>query len=157
IANPFTFYQTYSFAGFVNNNQAGSMTAGTEVDAAPPDTSLASGDTATIGFWHNKNGQAVINSFNGGSSSTALANWLSSNFGNLSGNLAGQTNQQIAAAYLTAFGNVGGVQGNTYAQTFALALAIYATDPTLGANATSMSKGFNSEPGGTGAKTFNVG
>src|SRR5207249_6280975 len=31
------------------------------------------GQTATIGFWANNNGQALINSFNGGSTSTSLA------------------------------------------------------------------------------------
>ena len=36
--------------------------------------------TATIGFWHNKNGQALIKSLNGSSSSTQLGNWLAATF-----------------------------------------------------------------------------
>ena len=40
-------------------------------------TSLGHGDTATIGFWHNKNGQALINAQ---TPPTALANWLALNF-----------------------------------------------------------------------------
>ena len=35
IANPFTFYQTYAFAGFTTANQAGSMIAGSTVNAVP--------------------------------------------------------------------------------------------------------------------------
>jgi hypothetical protein len=34
------------------------------------------GLTGGIGFWHGKNGQALINSFNGGSNATALSTWL---------------------------------------------------------------------------------
>ncbi len=35
LANPFTFYQTYTFGGFNTTGQAGSMSAGSEVDAVP--------------------------------------------------------------------------------------------------------------------------
>jgi hypothetical protein len=122
-----------------------------------PSTPVQPGTFATIGFWHNKNGQAVINSFNGSSDSTALGTWLSSNFGNLFGGLAGQTNAQIASAYQTAFGNVGGVQGNTYAQAFAVALGVYADTPGLGFNATAAKFGFIPVPGGGASLTFNVG
>jgi hypothetical protein len=41
IANPFTFYQTYTFGGFTTTNQAGSLSAGTTVNAftsSPPVT-----------------------------------------------------------------------------------------------------------------------
>jgi hypothetical protein len=127
-----------------------------------PPTPVAPGDAATIGFWHNKNGQAVINAFNGSSSSTALGTWLASNFPNLFGSFAGQTNAQVAADYQTAFGNVGGVQGNTYAQVFATALAVYATTTSLGGQSLVNSGlaakyGFVVSAGGTGAATFNVG
>jgi hypothetical protein len=127
-----------------------------------PSTPVAPGDTATIGFWHNKNGQAVINSFNGSPSSTALGNWLASNFPNLFGSFAGQTNAQVAADYMTAFGNVGGVQGNTYVQVFATALAVYATTSSLGgqslvASGLAAKYGFVVSVGGTGNATFNIG
>jgi choice-of-anchor A domain-containing protein/uncharacterized repeat protein (TIGR01451 family) len=54
-----------------------------------PSVPVARGDFATIGFWHNKNGQALIDSLNGGPTSTALAHWLVSNFPNLFGVSAG--------------------------------------------------------------------
>jgi hypothetical protein len=38
---------------------------------------------ATINFWAGKHGQALIDSFNGGPSSTALATWLATSFPNL--------------------------------------------------------------------------
>ena len=67
------------------------------------------------------------------------------------------TNTQVAAAYLVAFGNNGGVQGNTYVQTFAVALAVYATDPTLGGGSASTTQGFKVVNGGTGSETYNIG
>ena len=57
---------------------------GTEPETATP-CPVGAGQFATIGFWQNSNGQAVINSFNGSSTSTALGNWLASNFPNLFG------------------------------------------------------------------------
>ncbi len=129
------------------------------ITITPPDSLLGQDTTATIGFWANKNGQGLIDSFNGGGSSTALSNWLATNFSNLFGSFAGQTwtPPRVAADFTTAKGNVGGVQGNTYAQTFALALAVYATDPTLGGGSASTGQGFAVEPGGTGNQGFNVG
>lgn len=135
----------------------------TTLDCTPP-TGIVKGDTATIGFWHNQNGQKVINSFNGGSSATMLGNWLASNFHNLFGtanpytgaSLAGFTNGQVGAAYLNTW-TPSGVTKNTYVQAFAVALACYATSTSLGANSTSEGQGFNSSPGGTCDHTFNVG
>jgi uncharacterized repeat protein (TIGR01451 family) len=123
---------------------------------------LSQGQTATIGFWHNKNGQAVINNFNGGPAATALGNWLATNFHNLFGSLAGKSNAQVASAYLTAFANTGGVQGNTYVQSFAVALAIYTTTDSLGgastaANPATAAFGFKITAAGAGAATYNIG
>src|SRR5262249_44787527 len=92
---------------------------------------VVAGQFATIGFWHNQNGQAVINAFNGSSSSTALGTWLASNFPHLfgaanpylSGSLAGKTNAQVAAAYLNLW-TPSGLQKNTYVQAFAVALGL---------------------------------
>jgi hypothetical protein len=148
-------YSGNAFNGSVTHN--GQTDTREQVKTIPLGPAVGRGATATMGFWHNKNGQAVINSFNGSSSSKLLSNWMASNFPNLFGSFAGQTNAQIAADFLTAFGNVGGVQGNTYAQTFAVALAVYATDPTLGGNATAASYGFVVKSGGTGSDSFNVG
>ncbi len=152
-----TDYWVATFNGDTNNAVVSSSPTAEPVTVNSPGTPLAHGATATMGYWHNKNGQALIKSFNGSANSTALGNWMASNFPNLFGSFAGQTNTQVAADFLTAFGNVGGVQGNTYAQTFAVALAVYATDPSLGGGSASTGQGFTVKPGGTGSDTFNVG
>lgn len=123
-----------------------------------PPPCISKGDTATIGFWHNKNGQALILALNGGASSKSLANWLATTFPYLYGahssnNLTNQTNTQVAALFLTDFGASG---QKTDAQILAGALASYVTSSTL-AGTTASKYGFNSSPGGTGGKTYNVG
>jgi hypothetical protein len=122
-------------------------------------TYLAKGDTATIGFWHNKNGQALILSLNGGPSSTALANWLASNFPNLYGSsspnsLTGKTNADVAALFLQVFGVTG---QKTNAQILAGALAVYSTSSTLAGGTYAAGYGFTVSTGGTGVKLFNTG
>ena len=119
---------------------------------------VSTGDTATIGFWHNKNGQALIKSLNGGPSSKNLANWLATTYPYLAGsqssyNLTNKTNADVAALFLMLF-NVSGQK--TYAQIMAGALATYVTDSDLAGNAAAQ-YGFNVSTGGTGAKTYNVG
>ena len=120
--------------------------------------SISKGDTATIGFWHNKNGQALILALNGSATSKTLANWLATNFPYLYGvhssnNLTNKTNTDVAALFMTFFGASG---QKTNAQILAGALASYVTSSTL-AGTTATKYGFNSSPGGTGAKTYNVG
>ena len=138
-------------------------------DAVSP---VGAGQFATIGFWHNQNGQAVINSFNGSSNATALGNWLASNFPNLFGasnpyissslrqygatSFAGLTNAQIATVYQSLW-TPSGVTKNTYAQAFAVALGIYADSSTLGGNSTAQQFGFKVTAAGGGPATFNVG
>ena len=124
-----------------------------------PPPSIGADDTATIGFWHNKNGQAVILALNGGPTSTALGNWLASNFPYLYGahssnNMAGKSNTTVAALFLTFFGEGG---QKTDAQILAGALASYVTSSTLTGSTKSVGFGFNNSPGGTGAKGINVG
>src|SRR5260221_5679127 len=66
-------------------------------------TTTGGGHFATIGFWHNQNGQAVIKNFDSGPSSTLLGNSLATNYPNLFGvsnpytgtSLAGLTNTQV--------------------------------------------------------------
>ena len=115
------------------------------------------GDTATIGFWHNKNGQALILAL---PNSPALGNWLASNFPYLYGantstanNLTGTSNTKVASYFLTLF-NVTGTK--TDAQVLAGALAAYVTSSTLAANGAAK-YGFNVSTAGTGARTYNVG
>jgi uncharacterized repeat protein (TIGR01451 family) len=142
----------------------GGLTAqdGGSLTCTPP-PSLGHGDTATIGFWHNQNGQALITCVNGGSSSTALGNYLATTYPSLFGagagslgNLAGKTNAQIAAIYLgsTYFG-VKGMKVN--AQVLAVALATYVTSSTLSGGNCAAGFGFNVSADGTGVKTYNVG
>jgi hypothetical protein len=131
-----------------------SLTIVAPVFAAP----VVHGDTATIGFWHNSNGQMLISSMNGSAFSTSLANWLATQFPNLYGakspnNLTGKTNMDVANLFSTYF-NITGQK--TKAQILAGALAVYATDSDLGGT-TAKTYGFNSSSTGTGGKTYNVG
>ena len=111
------------------------------------------GQAAGIGFWHNKNGQALIGSFNGGGSTTALGDWLANSFANLFGSLAGKTNAQVAAYYLTLFGERG---PNLGAEVMATALNVYATTSSLGGTA-AQAYGFKVSAYGLGASSYNVG
>jgi hypothetical protein len=170
--------------GTVNGQTVGTFTAnGTIAQIVLPgcnnaainynfgDQGIFHGLTATIGFWHNKNGQALINSFNGSSTSTALGNWLAGQFPNLFGknapafnvnattgtNLAGQSNSNVAAYFLSLF-NVTGQKA--YAQVLATALAVYTTTTSLnsGSAGQSLAKGFGFtlSSSGTGAGKFTV-
>jgi hypothetical protein len=128
---------------------------------------VGKGDFATIGFWHNKNGQALINSLNGGSTSTALAQWLATTFPNLYGPTAGIysmvngngtyfTNAQVAASYNANFFTTG-TGAKTNAQILAGALAAYATSTNMAGGTFAKGYGFNTSSGGTGLDTINVG
>jgi hypothetical protein len=116
---------------------------------------LTKGDTATIGYWYNGNGQGLIDGANGGGSSRALANWLATQFPYLYGpqssnNLTGQTNSAVASLFLTLF------SGNkTGAQIMAAALACYFTDSTL-SGTLAVGQGFNSSASGTGIRVYDV-
>ena len=66
-----------------------------DYDFAEIGQSVSSGDTATIGFWQNKHGQALIEQ--GG---TALASWLGDNFGNVFGDeFDGASGADVAEFY----------------------------------------------------------
>jgi uncharacterized protein (DUF2141 family) len=141
-------------------------------DTQPPPVS--GGQFATIGFWHNKNGQAVINSFNGSSSAVALGNWLATNFPHLFGasnpyisstlaqyhvsTLGGLTNAQIAAVYLNLW-TPSGASKNTYVQAFAVALGLYADTSSLGGAsiASTLGAAFGFKITNLGGGTFSIG
>ncbi len=169
-----TFEWVAVYSGDSNNNLVAS-TFGDEPETvnAPSSSPVAAGEFATIGFWHNKNGQAVINSFNGGSTATDLGNWLATNFPNLFGtsnpyiskdlkqfgatSLAGLTNAQIAKIYADLW-TPSGVAKNTYVQAFAVALGIYADTSSLsGTNTLASQYGFTVTSSGFGSATYNVG
>ncbi len=117
------------------------------------------GQSAGISFWNNRNGQALIDSFNGGPSSTALANWLATTFPKLYGggaaanNLTGKTNAQVAAFYQSLVAASGPKLG---AEVLATALSAYATTSSLGGSAGSK-YGFHVTPYGLEGSFCNVG
>jgi predicted outer membrane repeat protein len=112
-----------------------------------------------IGYWHGPTGQALILSFNGGSTATALGNWLATSFPNLYGpgagthNLTGQTNAAVAALFQTLYAVH---QDNPDIEVLATALNVYATTTSLGGPAGTADH-FRVTPEGLGAELFNVG
>ena len=129
------------------------------------------GLTATIGFWHNNNGQALIKSFGNTSSGLSLGNWLAINAPNLFGknapafnvnstigtNLTGRSNTDVANYFLSLFGASG---QKSYGQVLATAFAVFTTTNSLNTGATSRSLatkyGFTLSNTGTGAASYAV-
>jgi PKD repeat protein len=158
---------TYSAAGsypfkvlLADVNGGSSATASaTVVVAAPATCPVRPGQAARFSFWQDKGGQALLKSFNGGPTSTALANWLAKNFPDLFGskaganNLAGQTNAQVAESFVRRFR---AEHVHYEAQVLATALSVYATTLSLGGTA-GQRYGFQVTAGGLGAATVNVG
>jgi hypothetical protein len=113
---------------------------------------------ATIGFWHSDRGQALVASFNGGASATALSSWLASNFTNLYGssagshNLTGQTNAQVAGFFQGLWTQH---HEEPDVQVLATALNVYATTASLG-GAQGLTYGFRVTAEGLGTSSFNV-
>ena len=101
----------------------------------------------------------MIQSLKGGANSTNLGYWLANNFANMYGanaganNLAGKTNAQFAAFYISLFKRKG---PKLDAQVMATAFAVYVTDSDL-ASTNASQYGFIVTSAGTGAATFNVG
>src|SRR5262249_25703942 len=105
---------------------------------------IQNGQTAGIGFWNNKNGQALIKSFNGGTG-TQLTDWLAASLPNIFGihaganNLTGKSNAYIAALFQQDFV----LQGPKLdAQVLATALNVYATNATLDSTNVAAQHGF---------------
>ncbi len=111
------------------------------------------GLTGGVGFWNNRNGQALIQNFNGGPDSTALANWLATSFGNLYGWLAGASHSTVAGYFQSLFAHPG---ANLEAKVLATALNVYATTLSLGGTL-ARAYGFTVTDTGLGADAFNVG
>jgi uncharacterized delta-60 repeat protein len=117
---------------------------------------LASGDAATIGFWQNKHGQALITQ--GGAQ---LAGWLTSNFSNVFGNtLVGASGSDVAKFYreqlFKQIGKKSAGPAKVDAQFMAVAFAAYFTSLNL-AGQVAMMYGFNVTDTGIGTKIVNVG
>jgi len=125
-------------------------------------TEVTSGQTATIGFWQNKNGQKLIKSVDG-----QLGEWLAAMFPNMYGvdcgdhYLGEMTNEQVAGFYrdqLFKAKKQKGDQGPTKfdAQVMATAFAVYSTNSSLAGNAAT-AYGFLVTERGVGIALFNVG
>ncbi len=131
---------------------------------------VSAGQTATIGFWQNKKGRALIVALNGGAGSMQLSGWLAATLPNMYGataganDLTGMTNLDVWEFYNSLFRRKQkeamalGLSGpvKTDAQVFATALAVYVTNQTLAGN-TASCYGFTVSQYGTGASMFNVG
>jgi Tol biopolymer transport system component len=117
------------------------------------------GQTAGIGFWNNKNGQALIKAFNGGTG-TQLADWLAATlphvFGIYAGsnNLTGKSNVYVAGLFQQDF-VMKGVKLD--AQVLATALSVYATNATLDSTRAAAPYGFTVSGDGLGTAAVNVG
>jgi hypothetical protein len=111
------------------------------------------GLTGGVGFWNNKNGQALINAFNGGWDATALSSWLALTFPNLYGSLSGASNSYVAGFYQSQFALPG---SNLAAEFLATALNVYATTQSLGGTV-GQAYGFTVTATGLGADSFDVG
>jgi hypothetical protein len=122
--------------------------------------SVHSGQTAGIGFWNNKNGQALIKALNGGSTSTQLGNWLAATLPNILGssagsnNLIGKSNAAVAALFQNDF-LLKAVKLD--AQVLATALSVYVTNATLDSTQVAAQYGFTVLGDGVGTATVNVG
>jgi hypothetical protein len=84
-------------------------------------------------FWQTT-GQALIKSFNGGNTATALSAWLAASFPNLYAaggvhNLAGKTNAEVADYFRSLF-QLSSTQ--VQVEVLAVALNVYATTSSLG-------------------------
>lgn len=117
-------------------------------------------NTASLAFWHNSQGQALICSLNGGPNATALGNWLASMFPNMYGSaakvdFAGMTNTQIAAFYNSNDFNVTGIKLN--AAVLSAALSSYVTNSTWAGGTYAAKYGFTVSAQGVGYDTVNIG
>ena len=117
---------------------------------------VAAGDTAGIGFWQNKHGQALIRA--GG---TALAVWLTRNFGNIFGDtFVGADGDDVASFYRDELfrqkSSKSAGPAKVDAQFMALALSTYFTSRYL-TGSVAGAYGFHVTDTGIGTKIVNVG
>jgi hypothetical protein len=133
-------------------------------EQSPSTGSVKKGQAAGIGFWNNKNGQALIKALpvvtNPDGSVTSVANWLAATMPNTFGihagsnNLTGQSNAFVAALFQQDF-VMKGVKVD--AQVLATALSVYATNATLDSTHVAAQYGFTVGGDGLGAAGVNVG
>ena len=141
-----------TFSGVkVGVNQTGTgYNFGEQPAAAGP---VGKGQSASVGFWQNKSGQALITSFGSG-----LGNWLASTLPNVYGksaggnNLAGWSSAAIAAYFKQKFA----LADKLDAQLLAAAFNVYATSSSLGGSL-ARAYGFSVSTYGLATATWNVG
>ena len=163
----------FSGLGLVPGAVADHYNFGERPQAGDP---IGEGATAGIGFWHNKNGQALIKSLNGGPDATQLGDWLAATFPAMYGvgafydaakgsdqdmNLAGKTNAEVAEVFVYLFqrkskDSVITGAPKVDAQVMAVALATYVTSETLAGGAYAADYCFNTSADGIAYNTFNV-
>jgi streptogramin lyase len=119
---------------------------------------LHRGQTAGIGFWNNRNGQALIRALDGGSG-TQLGGWLAATlphlFGSAGHDLTQSSNADVASYFQLLFATRG---DKLEAQVLATALSVYVTNSTLAGGGYATPYGFTvAAGGGTGLATVNVG
>ena len=112
---------------------------------------IEGGDTATIGFWQNKNGQNLIKTV---SNDTQLGYWLASEFPNMFDDLADSDNDGVALEYQRLFKLK---HQKLDAQVMATALSVYVTSSNLSDGTVAAAYGFTVTETGIGTKLFNVG
>ena len=115
---------------------------------------LGCNQTASVGFWNGCSGQALIRSLNGGSTATALGNWLATQFPNSLSCLAGKTNAQVASFYQSSYWQC---RYSTLTEGLATALASYSTSSSLAGGNYAACYGLKVTAAGAGATTFDVG
>ena len=154
--NPYQWEAVYNGDG--NNNTAKDVSLSKQEQVTIAGNQVVTNETATIGFWANKNGQALLGTY-----STALGNWLASTYKNLFGNLNGASGSQVASYFLNQVKpNASGAVYNTYAQALSTALSVWVTTTGLGWNTTATGPtkyGFMQGFGGVGLGDiyYNVG
>jgi hypothetical protein len=149
---------TYLLSVQISDLGGSKVTSSHQITVASLNRCIQPGQTEEMGFWHTKQGQALLNSFNGGPNATALGNWLATSFANLFGsgagtsNLAGKTNAQVAAFFQSLWS---ANRPRVEAQVLATALNVYASTLSLGGTA-GQKYGFHPTATGLGASSFTV-
>jgi ELWxxDGT repeat protein len=150
---------TYAVLVTTTDVDGGTTTTTNSVSVAGLGLGVQKNQTEELAYWNTTAGQAMINSFNGGRTATALASWLASNFPNLYGagaggnDLTGKTNADVAALFHRLYGLP---RPRVDAQVLATALSVYATTSSLGGT-TAAGYGFVVTADGLGANSFNIG
>jgi hypothetical protein len=149
-----TYTWTVTFAGDANNKSAADQGGTSEQFTLQAASLVGRGNSATMGFWANRNGRALLSSY----TTSAIGNWLATTYPNLFGNLSGATGSQVYT-YFVQLKGAGGLTDSTMTDALTTALSVYVTTSGLGWNSTAASFGFMQGPGGAGLGSlyFNIG